>query len=61
MTALLLVDALCRLLFETLKLLFFGVLLALLFLFGFLTWHLWLLALPMAYVGVKLFDRKQQL
>jgi hypothetical protein len=37
--------------------LFFLVLLALMLLFGFLTWYLWLLALPAAYAGVKLFGR----
>lgn len=60
LTALLLADALRLLLFRTLQLLFFGALLALLLLFGFLTWHLWLAVLPPAYAGVKLFGRKQR-
>ena len=42
---------------RSLKFLFFLVLLALMLLFGFLTWYLWLLALPVAYAGVKLFGR----
>ena len=60
LTALLLVDALGLLVFRTLKLLFFLALLALLLLFGFLTWYLWLVTLPVAYAGVKLFGRKQR-
>ena len=59
LTVLLAVDALGLLVFRTLKLLFFLALLALLLLFGFLTWHLWLVALPLAYAGVKVFGRRQ--
>ncbi len=60
LTALLLADALRLLLFGILKLLFFLLLLALLLLFGFQMWHLWLVALPMAYGSVKLFGQRQQ-
>lgn len=56
--ALLLVDALRLLVFRTLKLLFFLALLALLLLFGYLTWYLWLVVLPLAYAGVRLFGRR---
>ena len=60
LTVLLVVDALRILVFGILKLLFFLALLALLLLFGFLTWYLWLVALPLAYAGVKLFGRRHQ-
>ena len=43
---------------QSLKLLFFLALLILLTLFNCLTWTLWLVVLPLAYAGVKLFGRR---
>ncbi len=47
-----------NLLLRLLQLLFFVALLALIILFNCLTWTLWLVALPLAYAGVKLFGRR---